>query len=373
MKQLQTLDVKATRIWALPTIITKLQKLQYLNAYAEPQLQEVDDILERYNDIRMNGRVDVLLNHPEKQLKACKCLKRAVLWWTKAHVLQRPQLLEDRLGRGGPYLAEDGVSRHDICNLHRYMIKCIEDKEKLCGVKIPRGTSKLKSLHTLHDVNVAWENATFQELRELTQLRKLGVVGVSKENNNKFWPAIAEHNRLQSLSVECISNSSNVELDGCLGENLWPPKRLENLKMRGELIKVTEWIHQLQNLSKLQLEETKLNQIALEAIGKLPNLVVLRLNFGSITGSHFRFPGLSFPSLLVLELNDQDASVEFEQHAMPKLGVLQATHKYRVLKEVSGLQHLTSLKEIRLDNGRVKELVQRKLAEYKNSVTLKML
>jgi len=235
----------------------------------------------------------------------------------------------------------------------------------------------LKALHTLRGINVAWGNATIQELGGLTQLRKLGVVGVSQMNNGKFWPAIAEHNQLRSLSVDYrgSSSSSNIELlDDCLGGNLMPPKCLESLKMSGELIKVTEWVHWLQNLSKLQLQRTQLNQEALEAIGKLPNLVVLRLSWRSILESKLCFPGPSFPSLLVLELNDDLELLEFERNATPKLEVLQATERCNSrLREVSGLEFLTSLKEIRLGSGRVKELVQSKLAESSNNVTLKML
>jgi len=234
----------------------------------------------------------------------------------------------------------------------------------------------LKALHTLRDINVAWGNATIQELGGLTQLRKLGVVGVSKMNNGKFWPAIAEHNQLRSLSVDYrgSSSSSNIELlDDCLGGNLMPPKCLESLTMSGKLIKVTEWVHWLQNLSKLQLHLTQVNQEALEAIGKLPNLVVLRLSRWSILESKLCFPGPSFPSLLVLEFNEKLELLEFERNATPKLEVLQATERGNRLREVSGLEFLTSLKEIRLDSGLVKELVQSKLAEYSNNVTLKML
>jgi len=292
------------------------------------------------------------------------------------HLVWRPQRLEHHLGRTGTHVLEEGVSRHDICNLHCYFTTYDAEFHKLHGIKVPRGISKLKALHTLRGINVAWGNATIQELGGLTQLRKLGVVGVSQMNNGKFWPAIAEHNQLRSLSVDCEgSNSPNIQLlDDCLGGNLMPPKCLESLKMRGELIKVTEWIHWLQNLSKLQLQHTLLNQEAVEAIGKLPNLVVLRLSRWSILESKLCFPGPSFPSLLVLELNEKLELLEFERNATPKLEVLQATERCNSrLREVSGLEFLTSLKEIRLDSDRDKELVQSKLAEYSNNVTLKML
>ena len=56
---------------------------------------------------------------------------------------------------------------------------------------------------------------------------------------------------------------------------------------------------------------------------------------------------------------------------MAKLKVLQATKSWHTSSEILGLQFLTSLKEIRLDD-RLKEIVQQKLAEYPNNVVLKM-
>ena len=375
LRQLQTLDIRGTRIWRLPVGVTKLQKLQYLHASGLSFRigdTKQDDIFWTYRSlvpVKYDDRVPCVCC--VYALSACNLLR------AMGHLVWRPQRLEHHLGRTGTHVLEEGVSRHDICNLHCYFTTYDAEFHKLRGIKVPRGISKLKALHTLRDINVAWGNATIQELGELTHLRKLGVVVVSKMNNGKFWPAIAEHNQLRSLSVDFrgSSSSSNIELlDDCLGGNLMPPKCLESLKMNGKLIKVTEWVHWLQNLSKLQLQHTLLNQEALEAIGKLPNLVVLRLRWWSILGSKLCFPGPSFPSLLVLELNEKLELLEFERNATPKLEVLQATKRCnRRLREVSGLEFLTSLKEIRLGNGRVKELVLSKLAGYSNNVTLKML
>jgi hypothetical protein len=201
----------------------------------------------------------------------------------------------------------------------------------LHGVKVSTGISKLKALQTLRVINVARGKATFQQLRELTQLRKLGVVGVGGKNNKKFWHAIAGHNRLRSLSVY----NEFYELDVGLGQNLWPPESLESLNMWGYLSKVTEWIHRLQNLTKLQLQNSRLkNQDALQAFGTLPNLAVVRLKDFSFECDELLFHGLSFPSLLVLELHrfgsdsplniKTPGAVGFQQAAVPKLEVLQA-------------------------------------------------
>ncbi|KAG2565686.1 hypothetical protein PVAP13_7NG131736 [Panicum virgatum] len=404
LRQLQTLDIRGTLIWRLPVGVTKLQKLQYLHASGCSYLglfrddkfgDDIfrDDIFSTYRHfipVEYDMRYRRLILQAREMYRSqwlehhtpCVCCVYALsacnLLRAMGHLVWRPQRLEHHMERTRTHVLEEAVSRHDICNLHCYFTTYDAESHKLYGIKVPRGISKLKALHTLRDINVAWGNAAIQELGELTQLRKLGVVGVIRTNNGKFWPAIAEHNQLRSLSVDFEGSSSPYveSLDDCLGGNLMPPKCLESLKMRGMLIKVTEWVHWLQNLSKLQLQYTQLNQEALEAIGKLPNLVVLRLSWRSILRSKLCFPGPSFPSILVLELSYILELLEFERNATPNLEVLvlQGTVWCNSrLREVSGLEFLTSLKEIRLDSDRAKELVQSKLAEYSNNVTIKML
>jgi len=238
---------------------------------------------------------------------------------------------------------------------------------------LPRGISKLRALHTLRVVNVRKGNeANFIELKNLTQLDKFGVAGVHNRNMEMFWRSIAELDRLQSLSVGVDSMSRDSALDDCLGQNLWPPRCLESLKMRCKLARLAKWIHRLQDLSKLQLEQARLCKDGLKAIGMLPHLAVLRLDLFSVDSEQLHFEGSSFPSLLVLELNTQFDSLRFGEEAMPRLMVVQPTKSWHTPGEISGLQYLTSLKEIRLDD-RLKEIVQQKLAEYPNNVVLKML
>jgi len=89
---------------------------------------------------------------------------------------------------------------------------------------------------------------------------------------------------------------------------------------------------------------------AIQALGVLPNLAVLRLMRASIIGKQFHFQNSAFPSLVVLELDylEQFESVLFEGDAMPRLELLQIYSCHR-LNKISGLSVLTSLKEIKLD------------------------
>jgi hypothetical protein len=269
-----------------------------------------------------------------------------------------------------PQIFDDYLNRSDIIYLYCFFVANAELTDfELRGVHIPKGVEKLKALQTLHRVNIIEGTGKVARigLEELTQLRKLGVVGVTIKNRMEFWSAIAGHNQLRSLSVD------GSGLDGCLGEGLSPPRYIESLKLYGGLFRVTDWIHQLHNLSKLSLEFSGLRgDDAIQVLGVLRNLAVLRLNFGSFMGERLHFQNSSFPSLVVLRL---DAlyfleSVLFEE-AMPRLELLQV-YRCHGLKEISRLRVLTSLREIHM-GSRVYELkqdVQRQVAEHLKNVRL---
>ncbi|CAM0954396.1 unnamed protein product [Alopecurus aequalis] len=349
LRHLQTLDVKGTRIFELPTTITNLVKLQSLRApdYLNRYVMEEDVVLAMYClDIHA----------------FCKVLS----------LLLRPKVL------GG------GLNRRDVLNRCRFGFKDIS-----YGTKVPRGIGRLKALHTLGGANVTWDegNATVKELRELTELRKLGVVGISSKNSREFWSAIAGHYHLRSLSVrgeqpEKLSAWSipmGDDLDGCLGEGLSPPSWLESLKLYGKLVRITDWIDQLQHLCKLVLEFSRFGQDdTIQALGILPNLAVLRLKIGSFLGRQLLLQNSAFPSLVALELDylSHVKSVVFEEDTMPRLELLQICGRWKHLDKISGLSVLTSLKEIRLDPyvaHILKEQVPSQLEEHPKHVIVNIM
>jgi hypothetical protein len=159
------------------------------------------------------------------------------------------------------------------------------------------------------------------------------------------------------------------------GEVLFPPKDLESLKVEGRLVNIPQWIHQLQNLSKLQLCYTRLELDAIQVIGRLPNLSVLRLRSLSFLGKDLHFLQSSFPSLVVLELSDlpQVQVVYFEEGTMPCLEVLEV---FSCLSNgvLSGLRLLKSLKEVSLTRVHYSSIVrvQNQLNDCAKPVNLKV-
>uniref|UniRef100_A0ACD5ZQ94 Uncharacterized protein n=1 Tax=Avena sativa TaxID=4498 RepID=A0ACD5ZQ94_AVESA len=341
LRHLQTLDVRGTRIFEFPTTITKLRELQHLHASWK-----------KFGGAKGEGTIAHNYSSSTDHFFA---YGSCGLFMSTVPFFLRPQALED------------GLNRRDILNLYRH------DMVNHYGIQIPRGIRKLKALQTLRHVNIVMSKGkvALMELKELTQLRKLGVVGVTFKNSMVFWSAIASHNQLRSLSVE--DDSRFGELDGCLGKGLSPPSCIESLKLNGKLVRMTTWIHLLQNLSKLTLGFSGLEQDdAIQALGVLPNLAVLRLNSYSFEGKHLHFHGSSFPSLVVLKLNNlsHPESLLFEEDAMPSLELLQVA--WCRLEEISGLRVLTSLREIRVRSRHKKlnEDVQRQVADHLNHVRL---
>ncbi|XBI50566.1 hypothetical protein VPH35_113951 [Triticum aestivum] len=244
-------------------------------------------------------------------------------------------------------LLKDDFDRCDAaavyCIMYLFISAVIDD----CGVKVPRGIRKMKALRTLRYVHLDWGNAVIKEIRGLTSLRKLGVVGINKKNGTGFCSAISSLSRLESLSV-----LSGDGLIGCLDGMTTAPENLQSLKLSGKLEKLPEWIMGLQNLVKLKLQFTSLscNREAMEALGKLPNLCILGLCESDSKIDVLQFKSGLFKKLTVLDLlyvKMEIRLVEFEEESVPNLEMLilrlQGTET-----AFSGVELLQSIKEVQL-------------------------
>ncbi|KAF7040711.1 hypothetical protein CFC21_050596 [Triticum aestivum] len=249
------------------------------------------------------------------------------------------------------------------------------------GVEVPRWIWKLKALHTLRVVDVSVGKAVLQDIKKLTRLRKLGVTGINKRNGQELCAAIACLSSLESLSLRSYGKAG---LSGCLDGLSSPPENLQSLKLRGNLVKLPEWIHWLKNLVKLKLEWSSISEhdAAIQVLGNLSNLATLRLLDDSFVGEEVRFSFCqeAFPSLKVLQLDcvRNLKSVGFEEGAAPKLELLQYSgwnNDFRV-GLFSGLPCLPSLKEFMLyrehwEKTEVVEHLRGQLAENINGPVLK--
>ena len=80
------------------------------------------------------------------------------------------------------------------------------------GVTVPRSMRKAKSLHTLRYMHLAWGNAAAEEIKSLTGLHKLGVVGINEKNSRSLRSVISKLSLLESLSLSSPYQNSGILL-----------------------------------------------------------------------------------------------------------------------------------------------------------------
>nr|AOX14122.1 brown planthopper resistance protein BPH1/9 [Oryza sativa Indica Group] len=327
LRQLETLDIRDTFILRLPKTITNLRKLKYLRASIDLMIVEV--IIEKLPEL-MRNRL---------------CI------FTAALLLFCLACTTSSIG-----MLNGGINTRDVCTLGCCsFLPSIAMLLDGSGVVAPRGLRRLTALHTLGVVDISWESSVLQDLKKLTQLRKLEVTGVNKKNSKKFFSALAALSRLESLS---LLSKGKPGLCGCLDaeEKFSPPKDLKSLKLQGNLVELPKWIRQLNNLVKLKLSETMLkdHDAAIQVLGMLPNLTILclsRESFHSLEGGELNFSEGSFKSLVVLKLHFGGSKcVKFQQGAFHDLELLLlSVYSEEVETKFSGLEFLQSIKEVQID------------------------
>ncbi|XBJ21802.1 hypothetical protein VPH35_000291 [Triticum aestivum] len=334
LRQLETLDSRQTLILLLPKTIIKLRKLNNLHAgrLSVDEVVSIDDEFVHEFPRGTQNRPCLFCLMPLLSCIAC-CAPQCVF-------------------HGGNF------SHRDACRLYCcLLLPAIAIRLDLYGVLLPRGMRKLKALRTLGVVNIGRRGKyAVQDIKGLTQLRKLGVTGVNKENGQELCSAIVGLTRMESLSIR---SEGEPGLCGCLDGKFSFPETLQSLKLYGNLVKLPEWVKGLKNLVKLKLRSSRIleHDTTIQLLGDLPNLAFLHLLKKSFQHGDevcLSFHRDMFPSLVVLELDliKNLKLVKFEEGATPKLELL----KFRTWDSelsvglFSGLPSLWSLKEFMLDN-----------------------
>ena len=150
LRQLQTLDVRNTAVLALPSDITKLQKLRYIHA----------------GSTTTSGDDDAMVASSK----------------TAGEQLTK--------GLSTPAAAASSRQRDFTCCLSRFLFRS-QLQADAGGVVVPRKIGNLSALHTLGVINI--NSITGGELKKLTQLHKLGVCGVNRANSQELCSFVSGH------------------------------------------------------------------------------------------------------------------------------------------------------------------------------------
>ncbi|KAL5212796.1 hypothetical protein ABZP36_023643 [Zizania latifolia] len=346
---LQMLDVSGTRIIKLPKTITKLKKLLYLRAGNIPNDDDASS-----SKLKMSSHLSKSLQKETSDAELTQGLAETVQLGTTSL---------------------NNEKKSDKYNKYKVLLPTFMFGRDMHGVKTPDGISELDVLHTLGVVNVASRKAILDEIEKLTKLHKLGLTGINKKNGQGVLCAIAKLTLLHSLSLPAEGKPG---LHGCLDHDISLPENLHSLKIYGNLVILPTWITQLQHLVKLKLRSTQLElALSMEVLGKLPHLAILRLWKDSFQDEEINFWQGLFPSLVILELSNQDGlkSFRFMNGALPRLQSLHVENCIHVDNNgFSGISFLPSLKEVMLKgdyNNQFRDNLHVQLTQNKNQPVLK--
>nr|XP_023918444.1 disease resistance protein RPM1-like isoform X2 [Quercus suber] len=211
-----------------------------------------------------------------------------------------------------------------------------------CGIKIPNSIMHLESLQKLFYIE-ATSATLITELGSLTQLRKLSIYKLKKENGMDLCTAIQKMSHLRSLEIKATSEEEILNLQSLPS----PPPLLQTLILGGRLEKLPEWIPKLKSILRIALTWSKLMEDPLKVLQALPNLMFLELCDG-YGGEQLHIEREGFQKLKYLGLQNLGGlnRLIIDEGALPLLERLDIGDSPQLKEVPSGIHHLKSLKNL---------------------------
>ncbi|CDP19241.1 unnamed protein product [Coffea canephora] len=122
------------------------------------------------------------------------------------------------------------------------------------GCKCPLGIGKLICLETLYNIE-ADSDKIVREIGKLTQLRRLAITKLRREDGKELLSSLLRLTNLRELSVSCIKEDETLDLQYSVSPKL---KFLTSLRLKGRLERVPQWVTSLQSLRNLSLDNSRL-------------------------------------------------------------------------------------------------------------------
>ncbi|KAI8537651.1 hypothetical protein RHMOL_Rhmol09G0040600 [Rhododendron molle] len=216
------------------------------------------------------------------------------------------------------------------------------------GMSLPAGIAGLTKLQKLGHVEVNGNGDMVREFGKLTELRRLGILKLTRENGMDLCYALE---KLKHLSVLFIVSVGMTEPLLHLDSLSTPPRFIQRLYLKCRLPNLPKWIASLGCLAKLVLQYSNLNDDPLKALQGLPNLVVLELR-DAYAGEELCCDDGGYPRLkkLGLLMLRQLKSVRMEQGSMPDLRGQDIAACEKLEMVPLGIQHLRNLQDLTVWN-----------------------
>lgn len=225
---------------------------------------------------------------------------------------------------------------------------------------------RLPSLQVLGVVYIA-DGKVARKIGQLTSLRKLGVdLATSKGIGMELCHSIERLVQLERLEVRSESLEFLKGIDR-------PPPKLVSLRLCGNLGKLPRWMSPLNDLAKVKLLRTQLEQYDIDVLGNLPNLKLLGLWEESFRDESMCFRGGNFQKLKVLYIEglEKIETIRIEDGTLPmleKLWVKKCLALSDSKEGLRGVQFLPSQNEIVVtscgEKPHLVEALRRKISSF---------
>ncbi|XP_059656660.1 disease resistance protein RPM1-like [Cornus florida] len=223
------------------------------------------------------------------------------------------------------------------------------------------------SLQKLSFIKANSHHKVIHWLRNLTQLRKLGIIDLPREDGSNLCQSIEKLQNLLSLNVTSLKKDEVVDLQAITN----PPPFLQRLNLKGRLERLPIWITRLHDLVRIRLKWSKLTHYnnPIDILQDLPNLLELQL-LDACSGNQLDFTARKFQTLKILELEQLEPlrKVRMEETTLPYLQKLIIRQCNNLQQVPEGIRNLTRLKELHLY-----DMPYRFVAQIKNGGTLRHL
>ncbi|XXG44163.1 hypothetical protein AAC387_Pa01g4035 [Persea americana] len=229
---------------------------------------------------------------------------------------------------------------------------CFDDVQ---AVRVPRRVGRLVALQklSLMQVNGDQDDIVLRELGNLTQLRRLGVAGLRREDGWKICSSIQQMKNLNSLSVKSRNVDETLELEHQFSS---PPTHLQRLHLQGLLLKLPGWILNLRHLTCLTLGWSDLKHDPFQEFDALPaleELTLLKAYGGNKLDCIQSGNGRGFPNLKLLSLNGLHRleTIHLVEGAMPNLQKIIIKSCMKLWLVPLEIKSLPVLKEVELSDA----------------------
>nr|XP_027083496.1 disease resistance protein RPM1-like [Coffea arabica] len=238
-----------------------------------------------------------------------------------------------------------------------------DDSQGYHGFKAPPKLGGLLALQSLTTIDASNGSVIVKEIGALTQLRRLGISNLRREDGKVLCSSLATLTSLRQLNISLIRNDGgdyevmdlnhHDQQQHSLSSSM-PSSFLQSLRMlilHGRLEKMPKWIAHLQSLVRIDLDWSGLRdeEDLLEPLRHLPNLVIIQF-CGSYQGEGLCFKAGGFLKLkkLYLEKLEKLKWLKVEEGALPNLRKL-CLDTLPLLEELPlGIQHSRNLRKLYL-------------------------